>query len=83
ERTEAIENSRDLKSSRSEQSEKIAVMRADRNVAAADSKASAADLRSQAQSERTKARELAKETALSKADAKSRELEEGRSRSAA
>jgi len=72
-----------LKSSRSEQSEKIAGMRADRNVAAADSKASAADIRSQAQSERTKAKEMAKETALSKADARKRELEEGRSRSAA
>lgn len=55
--------SKEVNSDRMEQSEKIAASKADRSVAAADSKATASALRSQAQSERMKAKEEARELA--------------------
>lgn len=73
---------RELKSSRSEQSEKIANIRADRTDDAAASKASATALRIRDLSERMKAKEKARETAISAANAK-REMVESRSRPAA
>jgi len=72
--------SKEVNSGRMEQSEKIAASRADRSVAAADSKATASTLRSQAQSERMKAKEETRELARSAAYVKNKEQRECRLR---
>jgi hypothetical protein len=64
--------SKEGKSSRIDQSEKIAANRADRSVAAAESKATALTLKSQAQSERMEAKEKARELAHSAAYVRNR-----------
>lgn len=78
-----IQAQRELKSSRPERSEKKADFRADRTDAQAASKASAATLRTRAQSERMEAKEKASEMAQSAMNARKRQQQESRSRSAA
>ena len=78
--TSRVQAHTELKSSRSEQSEKITDLRADRTNAAAASKASAANLRARDLSERMKAKEKVRETALSAANARKSKLQESRSR---